>query len=147
MTITITLPQARIALGWAVVKGERIPVQIDMEWMLALAALVERTGGVMGDTNFFEYLNQLFETPPLDLGARDALRAVDELRNEQPRMLDPRVREQAAAIDELRNELNSARGDMQALRQLADELSARIDAAQQNEQLRNRIETIEGRLA
>lgn len=51
MTLPITLPQARIALGWATVEGKRIPVEINMEWMLALMRLVERTGGVTGETD------------------------------------------------------------------------------------------------
>lgn len=125
MTLTITLPQARIALGWVVVQGKRLPVEIDMEWMLAFARLVDRTGGTSGDTNFSEYINQFFDAPPVDAGTREALRAVDELRNE----------------------LASSRGDVQALRGLVEELTARIAEPPQTDQLRNRIESIEGRLA
>lgn len=125
MSLTIALPQARIALGWVVVQGKRLPVEIDMEWMLAFARLVDRTGGTSGDTNFSEYINQFFDAPPVDAGTREALRAVDELRNE----------------------LASSRADVQVLRGLIDELLARAEAPQQTEQLRNRIELIEDRLA
>ena len=149
MSTTITLPQARIALGWVVVQGVRHAVEIDMEWMLALARLVERTGGVSGDTNFSEYINQLYDTPPLDLGAREALRAVDELRNElyDTPPVDVGAREALTAVDELRNELESTRSEVQVLRGLIDELAARIESSQQTDQLRNRIESIEDRLA
>jgi hypothetical protein len=125
MSLTIALPQARIALGWVVVQGKRLPVEIDMEWMLAFARLVDRTGGTSGDTNFSEYINQFFDAPSVDAGTREALRAVDELRNE----------------------LTSSRADVQALRGLIEELAARIAEPQQTEQLRNRIESIEDRLA
>jgi hypothetical protein len=147
MTLPLTLPQARIALGWVVVKGERLPVQIDTEWMLALAGLVTRTGGISGDTNFSEYINMFFDAPPMDLGSREALREIDELRNDQARQQDPQIHELAGVVDELRNELAASRNETQQLRQLIDEQAGSRETAQQNEQLRNRIETIEGRLA
>lgn len=46
--IPLGLPQARIPLGWAVVQGQRVPVEIDMEWMRVMVELVNRTGGVLG---------------------------------------------------------------------------------------------------
>lgn len=147
MSLTITLPQARIALGWVVVQDKRIPVEIDMEWMLAFSRLVERTGGTSGDTNFSEYISQFFDAPPIDAGAREALRGVDELRTEQSRSQDPQIHELANAVDELRNELAAARADVQALRGLIDELAAGAAVPQQTDQLRNRIELIEDRLA
>jgi hypothetical protein len=147
MSLTITLPQARIALGWVVVQGQRIPVQIDMEWMLAFARLVERTGGTSGDANFGEYINQFFDPPLVDPGVREALRGIDELRTDQNRSQDPQIHELGNAVDELRNELAATRADAQALRGLFDELTSSGAAQQQTDQLRNRIESIEGRLA
>lgn len=120
---TITLPQARIPLGYAVVQGVRVPVEIDMEWMLAFTRLLERTGGVSGDTNFSEYLPQFFDTPHTDAAAAEAIRAVDELRNE----------------------LASARSEQQVLRSMLDEIASMIDTTTTND-LRNRVEQIEGRL-
>lgn len=125
MSLPITLPQGRIALGWVTLQGQRIPVEIEMEWMLSLSRLVERTGGTSGDTNFDEYINQFFDVPPTDAGAREALRAVDELRNEQ----------------------ESTRADLRALRGLIEELAASAAAPLQIDQLRNRIASIEDRLA
>lgn len=49
---TLTLPQARIPLGHVMVQGQRLPVEIDMEWMRALLTLVNRTGGVLGVEDF-----------------------------------------------------------------------------------------------
>lgn len=48
----LTLPQARIPLGWVMVNGQRLPIEIDIEWMRALLTLVNRTGGVMGSEDF-----------------------------------------------------------------------------------------------
>lgn len=41
---SVTIPQARIPIGWAMVGGQRIPVEIDMEWMRAFAALIGNGG-------------------------------------------------------------------------------------------------------
>ena len=45
---TLTAPQARIAIGWANIAGQRVPVIIDPEWMRYLATLTERAGGTVG---------------------------------------------------------------------------------------------------
>ncbi len=49
---TVTLPQARIPLGWVTVKGsdKPSPVTIDIEWMRAFVALLARVGGISGQT-------------------------------------------------------------------------------------------------
>jgi len=44
----LTLPQARIPIGYADVGGKRVPVTIDIEWMRYLAILTERAGGITG---------------------------------------------------------------------------------------------------
>lgn len=78
---TLTLPQARIPLGWATVQGVRTPVEIDMEWMLAFIGLVNRTGGTSGDENFDQYINQ-FDSPIIDNATHENKQAISELRNE-----------------------------------------------------------------
>jgi hypothetical protein len=125
MSLPLTLPQARIPLGWAMVQGQRVAVEIDMEWMLVFLRLMERTGGTTGDTNFIQYINQLFEAPLIDPGLQDAVRAIDELRNE----------------------LSSARNETQTLRAMIEELSSSIAESHSTDLLRNRIESIEDRLA
>lgn len=45
---TLALPQARIPFGYATVGGQRVPVEIDIEWMRALTVLVQRAGGTSG---------------------------------------------------------------------------------------------------
>lgn len=55
----LTLPQARIPLGWATVQGQRVPVEIDMEWMLYLTTLTERAGGTVAPTNLYQSITYL----------------------------------------------------------------------------------------
>lgn len=45
---TLSLPQARIPVGWAMVAGQRVPVEIDIEWMRALTVINDRVGGASG---------------------------------------------------------------------------------------------------
>ena len=44
----LTQPQARIPIGWATIAGQRVPVEVDPEWMRYLSTLNERAGGVSG---------------------------------------------------------------------------------------------------
>ncbi len=125
MTVPVSIPQARVALGWVMVNGVRTPVEIDMEWMLTFTRMLDRTGGVSGDTNFSQYINQFFDAPLVDTRLPEALRAVDELRQE----------------------LSSTRSDVSQLRGMIDELTNAMAAMPSTEQFRSRIETIEGRLA
>lgn len=55
MTV-LTLPQARIQIGWATVRDrngerQRLPVEVDIEWMRFFAALTDRVGGITGGTS------------------------------------------------------------------------------------------------
>ena len=45
---TLTKPQNRIAVGWVVVGGQRLPVTIDIEWDRYLETLTKRAGGTTG---------------------------------------------------------------------------------------------------
>ena len=44
----LTQPQARIPIGWLTVACQRVPVEIDPEWMRYLVTLNDRAGGVSG---------------------------------------------------------------------------------------------------
>ena len=123
MSKAVTFPQARIPLGWAMVQGQRVPVEIDPEWLRSFVDLLNRTGGVSGDTSFDQYIPMFFETPHTDATAQEAMRCVDELRNE----------------------LASTRSDLQAIRSMLDQALASIESPPASD-LRNRIEQIEGRL-
>lgn len=56
---TLALPQARIPMGWAMVNGARVPVEIDIEWMRYLMTLTERAGGVVAPNNLYQTINNL----------------------------------------------------------------------------------------
>jgi hypothetical protein len=120
---TVSLPQARIPLGWALIAGRKTPVEIDYEWLRALTDLVERAGGVTGEQGLGAFV-PLLEQPARDPAAADALRAVDELRNE----------------------LASTRQVCDELRGLLHDLTAAQDAARGADDLRARITQIEDRL-
>lgn len=49
MTAVVALPQGRIPIGYVTVQGQRIPVEIEQQWMLALSGILDRVGGVMGN--------------------------------------------------------------------------------------------------
>jgi hypothetical protein len=123
MSKVVSFPQARIPLGWAMVDGSRVAVEIDQEWLRALTDLLIRTGGVSGDTSFDQYIPMFFDTPHTDATAREAM----------------------TMIDELRNELASARSEQQQLRSMLEDLASQLQS-NPNTDFRNRIEQIEDRL-
>lgn len=123
MSKVVAFPQARIPIGWAMVQGERVPVEIDQEWMRSFMALLDRTGGVSGDTSFDQYIPMFFETPHTDATAHEAM----------------------GMIDELRNELAFAKSDLNAMRLMLDDALAQLQS-QPFTDLRGRIEQIEDRL-
>lgn len=82
---SLTLPQARIPLGWVQIQGKRTPVEIDMEWMRSLLELVKRTGGVTGYDDLADLLQQVSIAPPAaDVIAHNDLTPphIDVLRDE-----------------------------------------------------------------
>lgn len=121
MAASISLPQARIPIGWAMVDGARIPVEIDMEWMLTLTRLFERSGGTSGGTSFNEYITQFFDAPGADPALQEAVRAVDDLRHE----------------------LASSRSDVQTLRGLIEEQAETLAQTRTGDNWRSRVEELE----
>ncbi len=59
---TLNLPQARIPMGWAMVNGQRVPVEVDLEWMRYFSTLTERAGGVVAPTNLYQTINNLSQS-------------------------------------------------------------------------------------
>jgi hypothetical protein len=76
MTV-LTLPQARIPLGWATVAGQRVPVVIDLEWMRYLVTLTERAGGITGVST-----TELVESAYEDAGLEEVKIGLYALRDE-----------------------------------------------------------------
>lgn len=97
------LPQARIPLGFVSVNGQRVPVEISMEWMRALSNITQGAGASSVDP------------------------VVDELVAAALGQQVSQGQDASRAIDELRNELASTRTDTQTLRTLIDEQTARIE--------------------
>ena len=44
----LTQPRGQIALGWAVINGQRVPVVADPEWVRFFSTLADRAGGTSG---------------------------------------------------------------------------------------------------
>jgi hypothetical protein len=46
-------------MGWAVVQGQRVPVEVDIEWMRYFSTLTERAGGTVAPTNLYTAIIQV----------------------------------------------------------------------------------------
>jgi len=53
---SLLLPQGRIPIGFAMINGQRVPVDVDQEWMRYFTTLTERAGGVVAPTNIVQYI-------------------------------------------------------------------------------------------
>ena len=122
MTTALTLPQARIPIGTATIQGLQVPIFVTIDWMLAFAGLLSRSGGTSGDTSFEQYINQFYDAPLASTESQQATRAIEEMRNE---------------LESTRSDLNRLRGEFE---QLQNEPRMAAD-------LRNRLDTLEDRLA
>ena len=122
MTTALTLPQARIPIGTATIQGQQVPIFVTIDWMLAFAGLLSRSGGTSGDTSFEQYINQFYDAPLASTESQQATRAIEEMRNE---------------LESTRSDLNRLRGEFE---QLQNEPRMAAD-------LRNRLDTLEDRLA
>lgn len=100
------------------------------DWYLFFCAVVQTIGGPAvtsgGGIAPIEVQQQFEEYAVTSIEAAEALRGLAELRNEADRGESPKIHELLVMVDELRNELSVARSE--------------------NNQFRNRIESIEGRL-
>ena len=105
--------------------AEGRPVFIDRAWLNYLTVQVfQRSGGFTGPSTV-DNAQQFEEYPLSNPDAVEALRAVDELRNE----------------------LASTRSSLHALQSQIDGLTAAIVSLSSTSEFRNRIESIEDRLA
>ena len=53
---SLLLPQGRIPIGTAMVGGQRVSVEVDMEWMRFFTVLTERAGGIVAPSNIVTYI-------------------------------------------------------------------------------------------
>lgn len=124
--LTLTATSARIPLAWATINGQRVACTIDPEWARAFEELQRRVGGTFALTN--KDLEGLLNPSSLaDPAVSDALRAIDELRNQHP-ATDLSAQEAVRAVEELRHELATVRGDNTALRSRLEELESEMAA-------------------
>lgn len=144
MTSALTLPQARIPIGNATIQGQQVPIYVTIDWMLAFAGLLLRSGGTSGDTGFEQYINQFYDQPLADPVLQDSVRAIDELRQE---LAASRTELQSlrSLIDDQTVQLSQIRS-VDDFRSLIQELLTEMPQIRFADDLRTRIEQIEGRL-
>lgn len=119
----ITPPKANIPIGVVVIQGQEFPVQQHPEITRFFFDLFRRVGGGSGSGN-----------SDIEAMAFDALAS------------DPGVKQALTAIDELRNENDNLRGDVSMLRAQIEELRALIPEIRNPDDLRGRVADIEARL-
>ena len=144
MTTALTLPQARIPIGNATIQGQQVPIFVTIDWMLAFAGLLSRSGGTSGDTSFEQYINQFYDLPPSDPALQESVRSIDELRQE---LASSRAELQSlrSLIDDQTVQLAQMRST-EDFRSLIQELLAEMPQIRFADDLRTRVEQIEGRL-
>ncbi len=59
----LNLPQARIPIGSVMIQGQRVPVDVDVEWMRYFITLTERAGGVVAPTNLYQTISGVSNPP------------------------------------------------------------------------------------
>lgn len=83
---TLTQPRGQIAIGWAVVAGQRVPVICDPEWVRFFSTLVDRAGGTTGVST-----TELVESAYEDAGLEEVKIGLYQLRdefNQMPRAVE-----------------------------------------------------------
>lgn len=58
----LNLPQARIPIGFAMVQGQRVPVEVDPEWMAYFTIATARMGGVVAPNNLYQSISSIIQT-------------------------------------------------------------------------------------
>lgn len=129
MTSTVTLPKSNVPIGRITINGTTYDVPQHPEFVRLFFDLFRRTGGTNAPTNtdlstHIATLDSEAQMPRSDTVSQEAMRAVDELRNE---------------FSSLRNDCDSLRA------QLAD-VEAQFAALRSVADLRPRVEQLEDRL-
>jgi len=103
----LAIPQARIPIGWAMFAGQRVPVEIDIEWMRAFVGLLDRGGGVVG-IDFNELIEELSAAPvPAEaIAAADPLMPAVQALAAPETPQDARIEALQAAVAQLQAQIN-----------------------------------------
>lgn len=129
MSTTLTLPKANIPIGTVTIDGVPYDVQQHPEFVRFFYDSQRRAGGTVALTNV-EISNGVAS---LDSDAQMA-------------RSDPVSQEAMRAVDELRNEFSSLRSNFDGLRSLLDEREIEFAGLRAVSDLRPRVEQLEDRL-
>ena len=70
---SLLLPQGRIPIGVALINGQRVPVEVDQQWMRWATTLTERAGGIVAPSNIVNYIaTTVAPSVVLDSGGDDS---------------------------------------------------------------------------
>jgi hypothetical protein len=120
------------------------------DWYMFLSALLQTVGGddvvPGGGIAPIDVQRQYEEYAVTSIEAVEALRGVEELRNADMRGIDGRVQEMRGQIEDLQQEIAKSLNQFNQLREQIEDLASRVPEPSTDE-LRNRVETIEARLA
>lgn len=123
MTTTLTIPKTDIPIGRLTIDGVQYDVPQHPEFVRFFFDLARRVGGVTAPTNtdlsvHIATLDSEAQMPRSDPGAQEALRAVDELRNEFASLRND--------CDALRAQIADRDAELAGIRAIAD-LRPRVD--------------------
>ena len=95
---------------------------------------------------FLSYLLQQLGGPPVTTSVTVTASDIQQQFEEYP-LTNPDAVEALRGVDELRNTIDSTRSELQSLRSVLDEHTAALEAIRSVTDYRNRIESLEDRLA
>lgn len=129
MSTTLTTPKNNVPVGRVTIQGQTFDVEQHPEFVRFFFDLFRRTGGNTAPTNndlstHIATLDSEAQMPRSDTVSQEAMRAVDELRNE--------ISSMRSDCDSLRGQLADVEAQFAGLRSVAD--------------LRSRVEQLEDRL-
>lgn len=129
MSRTITPPTARIPIGLAMVNGREVEVRQHPEFVRFFFDLFARVGraDALSNTELAQISQALIDATPQPISSIDAQEAL-------------------RAVDELRNELASIRGENDRLRREVDDIRGQLESAPSFQPLASRVQQIEERL-
>lgn len=125
---TLTIPKANIPVGSVTIQGQQFQVALNPEFTRFFFDLSRRVGGTSAMTNG-DLSNNI-----------DALDADAQISRS-----DPLAQDAMRAVDELRNEVSSLRNDCDMLRSQIADRDAELAGLRSVSDLRQRIEQLEDR--
>jgi len=124
----LTQPRGQIAIGWAVINGQRVPVVPDVEWVRFFSTLAERAGGT-GGVSTTELVESAYEDAGLE-EVKLGLYAMRDEFNQFPRAAEMAFDDQLTPVAQTIPPVD-ALPQIQALSDQIAELTKELEALKQ----------------